>query len=238
MLEALNTGKSFERIYVKDTLHGDFEKEIRHHSKEMSIPLKKVPQIKLDKLSRMKNHQGVVAIVSPIQYQDVENVIPLIYEQGKDPNFLILDNIQDIGNIGAIARSCEILGCNCLILSGKNSALIGEDAIKASAGALFRLPVCRESSTFNLISKLRRHGLNVVAASQGADNSLHEISLKPPLALIMGSESTGLSREIEEKSDLCISIPQVGKTESLNVSVAAGIILYEILKQSKFDHEA
>lgn len=231
VVEAIQEGKKFERIYVKDTMTGELEKEIRSLCKEHDIILKKVPLIKLDKLSRMRNHQGIVGLMSIIQYQSIEDIVPFLFEQGKSPVIIVLDNIQDVGNVGAIARSSEVLGAHALVLSGKHSAMITEDAIKASVGALFRIPVCREKNTIQIIQTLKTFGIAVVGSSLTTENVL-EGNLKGPLAVILGSEYDGLHHSIEVECDRLVKIPQIGNTDSLNVSVAAGIILYETLKQN------
>lgn len=232
VLEAIQARKSIERVFAKDNLHGEFEIELRTHCKSMDIPLKKVPLVKLDKISRNKNHQGVVALLSPIDYQSVEDLIPHLFENGKNPLLVVLDNVQDTGNIGAIARSCEVFGADALILSGKRSASIGEQAIKSSAGALFRIPVCREASTVLLIEKLTNYGLTTLGATLNTDQMIHEHVFSPPLAIIMGSEQNGLPREVCDLCSNLIRIPQAGEIDSLNVSVATGIILYEMIRSS------
>ena len=231
IVEAIQEGKEFERIYIKDNMTGDIEKEIRQLCKEKDIVLKKVPLVKLDKLSNARNHQGIVGIMSVIQYQDLGNVIPFLFEQGLNPIIVVLDNITDIRNIGAIARSAEVLGAHALVLSGKNSGYINEDAIKTSAGALFRIPVCREKNTLNVIDILDSFGVASVGSSLNTNNAL-DGNLKGPIGVILGSEYDGLHHTIEDKCSRLVKIPQLGNTDSLNVSVAAGILLYEVLKQN------
>lgn len=232
VVEAIQEGKKFERIFVKDTMTGEVEKEIRSLCKENDITLKKVPLIKLDKLSKMRNHQGIVGMMSLIQYQELDDIIPFLFEQGKSPVIVVLDNIQDIGNVGAIARSSEVLGAHAIVLSGKHSAVINEDAIKTSAGALYRIPVCKSKNTLQIIDTLHTYGIAAVGSSLVTENGL-EGNLKGPLAVILGSEFDGLHSTIEEKCDRLVKIPQIGSMDSLNVSVSAGIILYEILKQNQ-----
>ena len=232
IIEALQQGKQLERVYLKDNLTGELEKEIRNLCKEHQVPLKRVPNVKLDKMVNARNHQGVVALMSLIEYQDLENVIPHLYEQGKNPQIVILDNITDIRNIGAIARSCEVLGIHAMVLSGKNSGYINEDAIKTSAGALFRLPVCREKTTLDVIQILDNNGIKIVGTSLRGKGTLSGV-LAGPIAVIMGSEYEGLHITIENKCNHLVKIPQVGSIDSLNVSVAAGIMMYEMMIQNK-----
>lgn len=231
IIEALNQGKGLERVYLKDNMTGELEKEIRNLCKQHQIPLKRVPNIKLDKMVNSRNHQGVVALMSLIEYQLLENVIPHLYEQGENPKIVVLDNITDIRNIGAIARSCEVLGAHALVLSGKNSGYINEDAVKTSAGALFRLPVCRERTSLDVIQILDSHGIKIVGTSLRGKESLSG-HLAGPVAIIMGSEYDGLHITIENKCHQLVKIPQVGSIDSLNVSVAAGIMLYEMMIQN------
>lgn len=231
ILDALEEKKSFERIYVRDTLTGELEKTIRHKCKELEIPLKKVPLIKLDRLTRNRNHQGVVGIGSVINYQEISQIIPHLYEQGIDPILVMLDNVQDVRNIGSIARSAEALGAHGLIISGKNAGMITHDSLKASAGALSRLLVCREKNTINTIKELATHGIVTVGTSLATDKDIFDTPLNPPLCVLMGSEGDGLHRSVEAECDHLISIPQNGATDSLNVSVATGIVLYEITRQ-------
>ena len=231
IIDAFEEGKIFERVYIRDSLTGDLEKEIRRLCKKNDVPLKKVPNIKLDQLSRRRNHQGVVGLGSLVQYQDISMVIPFLYENGVEPLCVLIDNVQDTRNIGAIARSLEVLGGHCLILCGKNAGMITHDSLKVSAGALTRLHVSREKNTINAIEKLRSHGLTIVGTSLNSDVQLSSVTLSAPICIVMGSENTGLHYTVESACDKLIHIPQVGKTDSLNVSVSAGVILYEILRQ-------
>lgn len=232
IIEALEQGQQLERVYMKDNLTGELEKEIRNLCRDHQVPLKRVPNVKLEKMVNSRNHQGVVALMSLIEYQLLENVIPHLYEQGKTPQIIILDNITDIRNIGAIARSCEVLGAHALVLSGKNSGYINEDAVKTSAGALFRLPVCREKTTLDVIQIMNDQGIKLVGTSLRGKESLSG-ALVGPVAVIMGSEYDGLHITIENKCEHLVKIPQVGSIDSLNVSVAAGIMMYEMMIQNK-----
>lgn len=225
-------GRDFERIYIKDSMTGDVEKEIRALCKEKDIPLKRVPLVKLDKLSRGRNHQGLIGVTTLIDYQQLENIIPHLFEQGISPIIMILDNVQDIRNIGAIARSCEVLGAHAIVLSGKNSGVINQDAIKTSAGALLRLPVCKEKNSLEAIDTLTAYGITAVGSSLTGEVGLQG-KLSAPLAIVMGSEENGLHITIEHKCTHLVKIPQVGTTDSLNVSVASGILLYEAMNQNQ-----
>lgn len=232
IIEALQEGQSFERIYIRDTLRGEFEKEVRHLCNLHKIPLKRVPAVKLDKLTYHKNHQGIAGLASLIKYASIENIVPFIFEQGESPLLLILENIQDIRNVGAISRTAEAFGVHCLILSGGNSATVNSEAVKSSAGSLLRIPVCRVHSTEDLIRLLGDMGIRVVGTSSSADKPLFEADMTKPVAILLGSEGGGLSASVEDLCHTLVKIPIQGITESLNVSVATGIILYEITNQS------
>ena len=228
ILDAIAEGKSFERIYLKDSISGPFEKEIRQKCKIHDIPLKKVPQVKLDKLTKNRNHQGIAGIGSIIQYQDLEQVIPHLFEQGKEPIFVLLDNVQDVRNIGAIARSAEVFGTHGIIISGKNAGMITQDSLKASAGALARLFVIREKNTVSTIEKLQSYGIPVIGTSLDTDVSITSFEMQIPTCILLGSEGYGLHDTVEKACDHLVKIPQTGETQSLNVSVSAAIILYEL----------
>jgi len=231
ILDAIKEGKSFEKIFVRDTLTGEFEMEVRQLCKEREISLKKVPQAKLDRMSRRANHQGAVAIGSIVTYQSIDMIIPHIYEQGKEPFFVLLDNVQDVRNIGAIARSVEALGGQALIVSGNQAGMITSESMKASSGALSRLLVCREKNTINTITALQAHGVKVIATSLKDGTPISDLKLTAPLCICLGSEGNGLHRTVVEACDEVGYIPQKGETDSLNVSVAAGIMLYEASRQ-------
>ena len=234
-METLDTSRTFERIYVKDSLHGDFEKVLRAKCRDLDIPLKRVPQVKLDQLSRSKNHQGVVGVTSLIEYQKVNDIIPFIFEKGMSPTIVMIDNVQDIRNVGAISRSCEVLGAHALILSGKNAATINHDAIKTSSGALTRMPICKEKNTIDVIQQLKSFGMKVLGTGLQRGDFISTTNLKPPVVVVLGSEQSGLHHSTLNACDQIIQIPQQGQIDSLNISVAAGIILYEIARQANLN---
>jgi len=227
IIDAIKEGKSFEKIFMRDNLTGEFEISIRHLCKKHDISLKKVPQAKLDRMSRRANHQGIVGVGSIISYQSIDMIIPHIYEQGKEPFFVLIDNVQDVRNIGAIARSVEALGGQALIVSGKQAGMITGESMKTSAGALSKLLVCREKNTIDTITTLQSHGIKVVATSLSSGTAIADLQLTCPLCICLGSEGEGLHRTVISACD------EVGcrQTDSLNVSVAAGIMLYEVVRQ-------
>ncbi len=228
--ELLNSDRTIDKILLEQKMSGPFEKEMRQYAKIQKIPLSKVPQAKLDKLSNYQNHQGVVVFTTAIQFYELEDVLQLSFEQGKTPFFLILDNITDIHNIGAIARSAHWFGVDAIVYSLKNAAALNGMAVKISAGALLEIPVCRVSSIVKALDYLKQSGLTIV----GTDVSEKDLTtlnvLKEPLAVIMGSEEKGMSREVKSFCDHLIHIPGKGNIDSLNVSVATGVVLYEIFK--------
>jgi 23S rRNA (guanosine2251-2'-O)-methyltransferase len=238
VIEAIKSGKEIDRILLQSTL-GSHEtiRELKQLARETDIPIQYVPLEKLNKVT-FKNHQGVVAYVSEITYQSLQNVLPTIYEKGEDPLILILDRITDVRNFGAIARTAECAGVHAIVIPLKGSAQINMDAVKTSAGALYNINVCREENLKTAIDLMKSSGIEIISCSEKAmptDRQGSEIyykaDFKKPLAIILGSEENGISPEYLKLSDVTIHIPMAGNTASLNVSVAAGIILFEALKQ-------
>ncbi len=230
VIEALERRDPIEKVFVLNTLRGEDEIAIRRLCQEQLVPLKQVPSQKLNQLSRA-NHQGVIALSSAIRYQDIEDIIPFLYENGKIPRIALLDRVTDIRNLGAIARSAEIFGIHAIVYTAKKSAEINAHSIKASAGALLTIPVCRVQNLQDAISYLQANGLVICASSLEATGSISEMDFLGPCAVIIGSEDQGISREVSKMSDHLFKIPQIGGTESLNASVAAGICFYEIMQQ-------
>lgn len=231
VLEALNEEISIEKVMVLQGTHGELEKTLREKCKERSIPLQQVPKEVLFKLSKGNNHQGLLAIIAPIEYQDLKGLLPFILNQGKAPLFIALDRVTDTRNLGAIARSAELLGVDAIIVSAKHSARIDDESIKTSAGALLKVAVCRESSLSSAIDLLKSHQVKVAAADSKTGDPIYEVDFNQPCVLIMGSEDEGVHPTLLAKCDYRFRIPQVGTIDSFNVSVAAGISLYEIYLQ-------
>lgn len=230
VVDAIQAGQRFEKLYLQRGIHGDFEKEIRQLAKVADIPLQYVPKERLAKLTK-GNHQGVVGLLSLIPYYRLEDVIPGIYERGEVPMILLLDGITDVRNFGAIARSAEVCGAHALVVTKSGGAPVNADAIKTSAGALSRLPVCRENSLVTAVEFLQQSGIIVLASDLHASKPVFKLDLTPPIAFILGAEDAGVSPTLLSKVDEQFIIPQKGETDSLNVSVAAGIMLYESLRQ-------
>lgn len=230
VIEAIKTGKQIDRILIKQGLQGALYHELMTEVSKHNIVYQIVPLERIELVTR-KNHQGVLAWLSLIEYQNIANLLPMIYEKGEDPLLIALDGVSDVRNFGAITRSAEGLGAHAIIISEKGSARITADAIKTSAGALHSFPVCREKSVLRAIEFLRDSGLKIICAMEKAGIAPSEADLKGPVVLIMGSEDKGISRELIALADQKIRIPMKGIIGSLNVSVAAGILIYEIIRQ-------
>ncbi len=230
IIEAIKSGKEIENLYLQRGLSGGIILELRALINEKEIGFQLVPIEKLNRLTP-KNHQGAVAFISPISYDKIENIIPGIYESGEVPLILILDGITDVRNFGAIARTAECAGVHALIVPTKGSAQINPDAIKTSAGALYKIPVCRHDSLIKTAKFLQESGLQLVACTEKTNDFLYQPDYKAPTAIIMGSEESGISTDLIRISDHLAKIPMYGEIESLNVSVSAGILLYEAVRQ-------
>ena len=230
VIEAIDAGKEIDKIFLRREMGGDLARELFDKLKDAQVAIQRVPLEKLNRLT-MKNHQGVVAYISSVEYQRIEDIIPTLYEQGKNPFVVILDGVTDVRNFGAIARTCECAGVDALIVPVRGAAAANADAIKTSAGALHVIPVCREQSLHNCVSYLQKCGIQVIAASEKATHSYTEANYQNPLAIIMGAEDVGVAPDILRICNDMVSIPILGQIESLNVSVAAGVLIYEAVKQ-------
>lgn len=233
VIEAVKSGKDMEAIYVQRGLTGGLFTELRALLREREIGFQQVPVEKLNRITR-KNHQGVIGLISPVTYQNIESIIPDVYERGEVPLILLLDGITDVRNLGAIARTAECAGVHAIVVPVKGSAQINSDAVKTSAGALFKIPVCRHESLLRITRYLRDSGLQIVACTEKTSDYLYNVNYTVPTAIVMGSEETGISNEIIRSADYLAKIPMNGEIASLNVSVSAGIILYEAVRQRAF----
>ena len=229
--EALEKGKKIEKVFLQNNLTGDFEVQVRNACEERNIPLTKVPPRKLNDLSRSHNHQGIVAYISPVTYTTVDKLVPLLKSEGKIPLLVVLDGITDVRNMGAIARSAKVFGAHAIVVPAKGSARVSEEMVKSSAGAILDIAICRENSIPIALESLQMMDVKVYASDVNATKTIAEQDLKGPTAIVMGSEDKGVSRKAIQIADDTVKIPQVDSFDSLNVSVAAGIILYEILLQ-------
>ena len=230
VINAMKTGKQLERIYLQTTVHGEVIDEIKKLAVECLVPINKVPVEKLNNLN-VSNHEGCVAMISKIQYQDLQQVISFVVENGEVPLFLILDGITDIRNIGGIARSAYAMGVQAIIIPDKGVGALNEDAILTSAGALEQIAVCRVQSLMKAVDDLHLNGIQVFASEMTATKTIAECNFADPCAIIMGGEEHGVYPALMKICDDTCKIPMPGDFESLNVSVATGIILYEVARQ-------
>ncbi len=230
VIEAINAGKEIDRVFIQNGLRNDLFRELMALLKQNDIPYKFVPIFKLNRITR-KNHQGVIAYISPITFDNIEHIIPGLFEEAIDPLILILDKITDVRNFGAIIRTAESAGVNAVVFSTQGSALLNSDTVKSSAGAIYNISLCRSDNLKDTLEFLKDSGLKIISATEKEGELYSRADLKGPLAFIMGSEGEGVSGEYLKRSDLKLMIPMLGKTASLNVSVAAGILLYEVVRQ-------
>lgn len=233
VIKAMQEGKQLDRIYLQSTVHGPVIDEIKKIAAEKLVPINKVPVEKLNGFN-ISNHEGCVAQISRIQYQDLQQIISFIVDKGEVPLFLMLDGITDIRNIGGIARSAFCFGVNAIIIPDKGVGSLNEDAILTSAGALEQIPVCRVSSLMKTVDELHLNGIKVFASEMMADKNIADANFTEPCAIVIGSEDKGIYPALMKICDEKIKIPMVGDFESFNVSVATGIILYEAMKQRLF----
>lgn len=233
VMELLRSGKEVEKVFVQSGNRSEEVSEITNHCRLRHIPFQFVPVEKLNRLTR-KNHQGVVAFICPIEYQSLENVVQMVYEEGRDPFVLMLDRVTDVRNFGAIARTAFAAGVDAIVIPDKGSALINGDAMKTSAGALSLINVCRVNNLKDAIDFLQASGLRVVGFTEKAKESLWTFDLTGPLCVMMGSEEDGISPAYLKRLDAHLMIPMPGEIDSLNVSVATGVVCFEVVRQRNY----
>jgi 23S rRNA (guanosine2251-2'-O)-methyltransferase len=231
VMEAIDAGKEIEKVFLRKGSTNNAVTDIKRALKGKRIPFQEVPQEKLSRLTR-KNHQGVVALLSPIEYQNIEEVTHRLFEEGKEPLILVLDRVSDVGNFGAICRSAECAGVDAILIPNKGSAQINSFAVKSSAGAIFNVPICRTGHILAEVRTLKESGLRVVACSEKGEQTIYDTDFSGPMAIIMGSEEDGIGDGLMEVATDHVNIPMAGSTGSLNVSVATGIVLFERLRQA------
>lgn len=236
MLNAIESGKVLDRIYISSKIHNDSLKEIKSLASQNGIPINYVPVEKLNSFN-VENHEGFVALISRIHYQDLQQVISWVVEKGETPLFLILDGITDIRNIGGIARTAFCSGVQAVIIPDKGVGALNEDAVLTSAGALEKIAVCRVNSLLKAVDELHLNGIKILASEMTASKNVFDIDFKEPIAIVMGSEEKGIYPALMKACDEKFKIPMAGEFESLNVSVATGMILYEAMKQRLFTNE-
>jgi 23S rRNA (guanosine2251-2'-O)-methyltransferase len=233
IMNALEEGKALDRIYINNKIHNDSIKEIKSLASQNNIPINYVPVEKLNSFN-IESHEGIVALISKIHYQDLQQIISWVVEKGEVPLFLILDGITDIRNIGGIARTAFCTGVQAIIIPDKGVGALNEDAVLTSAGALEKIAVCRVNSLMKAVDELHLNGIKVLASEMTATKNVFDIDFKEPVAIIMGSEEKGIYPALMKVCDERFKIPMAGDFESLNVSIATGMILYEAMKQRIF----
>lgn len=230
ILEAIDANKEIDKVLIKKGLQGDLSRELLAKLKEHNIPTQWVPQEKLNRIT-MKNHQGAIALLSPVSYHNLDEIILSTFEEGGMPLLLILDGLTDTRNFGAIARTAECAGVDAIIIPEKGSVSVTADAVKTSAGALMNIPVCRVKSLKEAISYMKNSGITIIGASEKGNNNYTKCTFTAPCAIVMGAEDTGISPAVLSECDSLAAIPILGNIGSLNVSVAAGVIMYEAVRQ-------
>ena len=233
VIEAIKGRQEIEKIFVQSGLANELVRELISLARESQLPLVFIPQQKLNRMSS-KNHQGVICMLSAVRYAMLEDLIDQAYGMGKDPFFLILDRVTDVRNFGALARTAECAGITGIIIAARGNAPITGDAMKTSAGALSHLPVCRVDDLRKAIQNLKSNGIHVVACTEKTETPIYAIDMGRPVAIVLGSEEDGISPTLLKDADALAGIPMYGQIQSLNVSVAAGIVLYEAIRQKQF----
>jgi len=231
VMEAIDAGHEISKVLLRKGLEGETYRKLMVALRKHDIPSQKVPIEKLNRVTR-KNHQGVIAFMSPVEYIRIENLIPELFEKGENPFIVICEGVTDTRNIGAIARSAECAGAHALLLPVKGSAMLSADAIKTSAGALNHIAVCRTDNLKSTLVFLKNSGLKIIAATEKSRDIYHQTNLAGPAALLLGAEDTGVPAEYLRLADVTVKIPVKGKVASLNVSAAATVLMYEMVKQN------
>lgn len=236
VIEAIEAGSTVDKIFIKNDTTGDLTNELSALARERNIPMQRVPLEKLNRLTR-KNHQGVVAFISPVPYYDVEEVVTRLFEDGKTPSLIILDGITDTRNFGAIARTANCAGIDAIVIPDRGSVTVTPEAVKTSAGALFHIPVCRCRNLVDTVRILKSSGIKIVGASEKTDRTYTQCDMALPVGIVMGAEDTGISKQLLRECDELVAIPMKGNISSLNVSVAAGVMMYEIVRQRSLHNQ-
>lgn len=230
VIEAIESGKQVDKVLMKKDLGGELARELLSVTREYNVPVQRVPVERINKVTR-KNHQGVIAFMAAVDYYHVDDIVPALYDEGINPLVVVLDGVTDVRNFGAIARTCECAGVNCIVIPERNSVSVNADAVKTSAGALNYLPVCRERNLVKAVQYLRDSGFKVMGASEKTDLNYTKADFTGPVAIVLGAEDTGISTDMLKLCDTLVAIPEFGQINSLNVSVAGGIMIYEVVRQ-------
>lgn len=234
VIEAIESGKQVDKVLMKKDLGGELARELLSVTREYNVPVQRVPVERINKVTR-KNHQGVIAFMAAVDYYHVDDIVPALYDEGINPLVVVLDGVTDVRNFGAIARTCECAGVNCIVIPERNSVSVNADAVKTSAGALNYLPVCRERNLVKAVQYLRDSGFKVMGASEKTDLNYTKADFTGPVAIVLGAEDTGISTDVLKLCDTLVAIPEFGQINSLNVSVAGGIMIYEVVRQRLTD---
>ena len=230
VIEAIESGKQVDKVLMKKDLGGELARELLSVTREYNVPVQRVPVERINKVTR-KNHQGVIAFMAAVDYYHVDDIVPALYDEGINPLVVVLDGVTDVRNFGAIARTCECAGVNCIVIPERNSVSVNADAVKTSAGALNYLPVCRERNLVKAVQYLRDSGFKVMGASEKTDLNYTKVDFTGPVAIVLGAEDTGISTDVLKLCDTLVAIPEFGQINSLNLSVAGGIMIYEVVRQ-------
>lgn len=230
VIEAIKSGETIDKVFIQKGLRGELFQELESLLRQEGVNTSYVPAEKLNRLTK-NNHQGVVAQISPIDFYDIDNLVQSVIESGKTPLFLLLDQINDVRNFGAIIRTAECTGVDGIIIQKKGGAPINGDTIKTSAGAVFKIPICRVDHIKDALFHLQASGIKVIAATEKTNNTIYDVSFKEACAIIMGSEGKGINPSVLKLADVKAKLPLLGEIESLNVSVACGAFLYEAVRQ-------
>ena len=230
VIEAIEAGKTIDKVFIQNGLQGSIYADLKVLLAKNKLRPNYVPIEKLNRFTR-KNHQGIVAFISDIPFYKIEDLLPQLFEEGKTPFLLMLDRLTDVRNFGAICRTAECVGIDAVIIPEKGAAPINSDAIKTSAGALYNIKICKEKNLAHTVDFLQQSGVQVFASTEKAQKLIYELDFTEPCAIVMGNEEIGISKEVMHHSDEKMKLPIEGKTQSLNVSVACGAIMYEAMRQ-------
>lgn len=236
VLEAFEAGKDIDKILLSKTLNDETAKEISEKARALRVPVQRVPVQKIDRITR-KNHQGVLAMMAAVTYYQVEDLVPQLFDEGENPFIVVLDGVTDVRNFGAVARTCECAGVSAIVIPDRESVSVNADAVKTSAGALNSLPVCREHNLVKAVRLLRDSGFKIVGTSDKSQMPYTKGNYTGPVAIVLGAEDKGISPEIMKLCDTQVLIPEFGHINSLNVSVAGGIMIYEVVRQRLNDNQ-
>lgn len=237
VIEAIEAGKDIDKIFLSKTLNDDTARDISDKARRLRVPVQRVPVQKIDRITR-RNHQGVVAMLAAVTYYRVEDLVPQLFDNGENPFIVVLDGVTDVRNFGAVARTCECAGVSAIVIPDRESVSVNADAVKTSAGALNYLPVCRERNLVNAVKLLRDSGFKIVGTSDKKQMRYTQADYTGPVAIVLGAEDKGISPEIMKLCDTQVLIPEFGHINSLNVSVAGGIMIYEVVRQRINDNQS